>query len=106
MPRKLVSLDQGNESLWPFIETVQGRGYRFIAKAIAASRSDPALLRALARGYQWFAELASGRSISTRQISIREGLSESYVRHVVPLGLLAPSIVESICDGKRASTQR
>ncbi len=29
-------------------------------EATAASRSDPALLRALARGYQWFGELASG----------------------------------------------
>ncbi len=30
-------------------------------EAIAATRTDPALLRALARGHQWFAELASGR---------------------------------------------
>src|SRR5208337_836658 len=30
-------------------------------EAVTVSRSDPALLRALARGYQWFAELASGR---------------------------------------------
>ena len=30
---------------------------------------------------------------------MREGLSDSYVRHVVPLGLLAPELVESICEG-------
>jgi site-specific DNA recombinase len=70
---------------------------------MAARRADPALLRSLARGYEWFAELASGRSISTRQIALRQGLSESYVRHVVPLGLLAPSLIESICDGKQFS---
>jgi len=42
-------------------------------EAVAVSRSDPALLRALSRGYQWFGELASGRVASTRQIAAREG---------------------------------
>jgi hypothetical protein len=70
----------------------------------AAPRSDPALLRALARGYQWFGELASGKAISTRQIATREGLNESYVRHLIPLGLLAPATVESICAGQPAVT--
>jgi hypothetical protein len=66
-------------------------------EAVTASRTDPAQLRALVRGYQWFGELASGRAVSTKQIAVREGLSDSYVRHVVPLGLLAQAIVESIC---------
>jgi len=68
-------------------------------EAIVPARTDPALLRMLARGYQWFGELASGKVSSTRQIAMREGLSDSYVRHVVPLGLLAPELVESICEG-------
>ena len=68
-------------------------------EAVTVSRTDPALLRALARGHQWFGELASGRAASTKQIADREGLSDSYVRRVVPLGLLAPAIVESICAG-------
>ncbi len=54
-----------------------------LGEAVAASRTDPALLRALACGYQWFGELASGRAVSTREIAAREGLSHSYVRHVV-----------------------
>jgi DNA invertase Pin-like site-specific DNA recombinase len=70
-------------------------------ETVAAPRTDPALLRALARGYQWFGELATGRAASTKQIAIREGVSESYVRHLVPLALLAPSIVESICAGRQ-----
>jgi site-specific DNA recombinase len=49
---------------------------------VAVRRKDPALLRALARGYQWFAELAEGRAVSTRQIAAREGVSDSYVRHL------------------------
>jgi site-specific DNA recombinase len=71
-------------------------------EAVTASRTDPALLRALVRGYQWFGELASGRAASTKQIADREDLSDSYVRHVVPLGLLAPTIVESICAGRQS----
>jgi site-specific DNA recombinase len=66
-----------------------------------APRTDPALLRALARGYQWFGELAAGTAVSTRQIAAREGMSDSYVRHMVPLALLAPAIVESICAGRQ-----
>ena len=46
-------------------------------------------------------ELA-GIAASTKQIADREGLSDSYVRHVVPLGLLAPAIVESICVGRQS----
>jgi site-specific DNA recombinase len=64
-------------------------------------RSDPALLRALTRGYQWFGELAAGTVSSTKQIASRERLSDSYVRHMVPLALLAPAIVESICAGRQ-----
>jgi hypothetical protein len=73
-------------------------------EAVVASRSDPALLRALCRGFQWFGELASGRVASTRQIAAREGLSHSYVRHVVPLGLLAPKVIEAICAGQQSVT--
>jgi site-specific DNA recombinase len=70
-------------------------------EAIAVPRRDPALLRALARGYQWFGELAAGTAVSTTQIAAREGLSDSYVRHLVPLALLAPSVVESISAGRQ-----
>lgn len=71
-------------------------------EAVTASRTDPALLRALTRGHRWFGELATGRAASAKQIADREGLSDSYVRHVVPLGLLAPAIVESICAGRQS----
>ena len=71
-------------------------------EAVAVPRTDPALLRALARGYQWFGELAAGTAVSTRQIAAREGVSDSYVRHLVPLALLAPAIVEShLCRAAR-----
>ena len=55
----------------------------------------------MARAYCWFAELASGKALSTLQLAVREGLSHSYVRHAVALGLLAPQIVEAICAGRQ-----
>ena len=73
-------------------------------EAVQASQSNPALLRALARGYLWFGELASGSVASTIEIAIRERLSHSYVRHVVPLGLLAPRLIEAICAGQQSVT--
>src|SRR5260370_4345110 len=36
-------------------------------EAVAVSRSDPALLRTLSPGYQWFVQLASGKAASTRR---------------------------------------
>ena len=39
--------------------------------------------------------------MSTKQIAARESVSEGYVRHLVPLALLAPAIVESICAGRQ-----
>jgi hypothetical protein len=38
-------------------------------------------------------------TVQTMAAAFRE--SDSYVRHMVPLALLAPSIVESICAGRQ-----
>jgi DNA invertase Pin-like site-specific DNA recombinase len=73
-------------------------------EAATTSRSDPALLRAVARSYQWFSELACGKEISTRRIAIREKVDDSFIRRLVPLGLLAPSVIESICTGKQPAS--
>ena len=73
-------------------------------EAARAARSDPALLKAIARGHQWFKELASGRAVFVRQIAKREGVYDSYVKRLIPLALLAPDIVQSICDGSKPAT--
>ncbi len=69
--------------------------------ASTTARTDPALLKVVARAHCWFKELASGAVTSTRQIAHREKLSHSYVRHLLPLGLLPPSLVEAICTGRQ-----
>jgi site-specific DNA recombinase len=67
-------------------------------------RPDPALLKAIARGHQWFKELASGRAASVREIAKRAGVYDSYVKRLIPLAFLAPEIVQSICDGSHPAT--
>lgn len=60
---------------------------------------DRTLLKAIARGYKWFQELASGRSISTSEIARREGIDDGYVRRLMLLGLIAPRVIDSIAEG-------
>jgi hypothetical protein len=83
---------------------VEGRQPANLTPEAVTRHIEIALLRALSRGYQWFGELASGRVASTKQLAAREGLSHSYVRHVVPLGLLAPKVIEAICAGQQSVT--
>jgi hypothetical protein len=61
-------------------------------------------LKAIARGYGWFRELATGVAADTLAIARREGLPDSYVRRIIPLALLAPSLVEAICAGTQPAT--
>src|SRR5208282_847242 len=70
-------------------------------EANQARERDPALLRALARGYRCLRELASGVAADACKIAKRESLDESYVRCLLPLALLAPAIVEAICSDRQ-----
>jgi len=60
---------------------------------------DPALVKAIARGRQWFEDLVSGRAGSLVEIAEAEGVTESYVGRLLPLAFLAPAIVESVLAG-------
>jgi site-specific DNA recombinase len=59
------------------------------------------LLRAVARGHKWFEELPSSRAGFAREIAARERVSERFVRRLIPLAFLSPSIVEAIADGRQ-----
>jgi hypothetical protein len=65
---------------------------------------DAALLKAIARGYGWFQELATGAAADTLAIACREGLPDNYVRRLIPLAFLAPSLVEAVCTGTQPVT--
>ena len=60
---------------------------------------EPALIKAVARAYRWFDELASGRAESLREIAKAEGVGDRYVSRLLPLAFLAPDIVETILAG-------
>jgi len=66
-----------------------------------ASRCDPALLKAIARGRAWFEELATGRARSLGQIAERDGITRRYIRRLVDLAFLSPRLVEAILQGRQ-----
>ena len=80
------------------------RSVRLLKEDLIGDGIDPSLLKAVARGYRWFSELASGRAASIREIAERERVYDSYVKRLIPLALLAPEIVQRICDGSQPAT--
>jgi site-specific DNA recombinase len=62
-------------------------------------RCDPALLKAVARGFRWFNELVSGNARSAAAIARREGMRKQHVGRLLPLAFLAPPIMEAIVRG-------
>jgi site-specific DNA recombinase len=70
-------------------------------KSAPASNLDTTLVRAIGRGRRWFAQLATNRAKDTFEIAQRDGVPDSYVRRLIPLAFLAPSVVEAICTGRQ-----
>jgi DNA invertase Pin-like site-specific DNA recombinase len=62
-----------------------------------ASKADPVLLKALGRAHRWFEALKAGKLVP--EIAREEGIAIGYVRRVLQLAFLAPSIVEAIVNG-------
>ncbi len=67
--------------------------------ATPAPQADPVLVKAVARGRRWFAELASGAVPSLEALAEREGVSPRRITRVLPLAFLAPDIVAAIVAG-------
>jgi site-specific DNA recombinase len=59
------------------------------------------LLKALARGRQWYEWIVAGEVLGQRAIAQRLGLNERYVGRVLECAFLAPDIVEAILDGRQ-----
>jgi site-specific DNA recombinase len=59
------------------------------------------LLKALARGRQWYEWIVAGEVFGQRAIAQRLGLNERYVGRVLECAFLAPDVVEAILDGRR-----
>jgi hypothetical protein len=61
---------------------------------------DGALVKALARAWQWQRMLDEGVYATISDIGEAENISKSYVSRILRLALLAPDIVEAILAGK------
>ena len=63
---------------------------------------DPALIKALARGFRWRRMLEEGRYSSISEMAKAEGIERGYLGTLLRLTLLAPEMVEAILDGHQS----
>jgi hypothetical protein len=64
-------------------------------------RGDPALIKALARGFRWRRMLEEGRYASISEMAKAEGVERGYVGTLLRLTLLPPPMVEAIVAGRQ-----
>ena len=64
------------------------------------ARSDPALVKLVARARNWWDTLAALNGVSLEQMAVRVKLPERYFSKMLQLAFLAPSIVEDIVAGR------
>ena len=64
-------------------------------------RGDPALIKALARGFRWRRMLEEGRYASISEMAAAEKIERGYVGSLLRLTLLPPPMVEAILDGRQ-----
>jgi hypothetical protein len=60
---------------------------------------DPALIKALARGFRWRRMLEEGRYASIRELAIAEKVDRAYVGRLLQLTLMPPQEVEALLGG-------
>jgi len=70
-----------------------------LPSADTSPRSDPTLIKAVARARSWWKRLTSGEVSTLSAIAENEGVTLGHVRRLLPLAFLAPSIVETIVEG-------
>jgi site-specific DNA recombinase len=70
-------------------------------KSAPTSNLDATLVRAITRGRRWFDQLVSNRAKDTFEIAQCDKVPDSYVRRLIPLAFLAPSVVQAICSGRQ-----
>ena len=69
--------------------------------AAVATRSDPALVKALARAHRYQRMLDDGRYASISEMATAEKIERGYLGTLLRLTLLAPAIVEAMLDGRK-----
>jgi site-specific DNA recombinase len=67
-------------------------------------KTDPALVKALARGFVWFEEMATGGAATVTSSAKRERVTDRYVSRLVELAFIDPRIIERVLAGTARST--
>ncbi len=67
------------------------------------TRADPALVKALARAFQYQRLLDEGRYASISEMAAEEEVDRGYLGRILQLTLLAPDIVDALLDGRQPS---
>lgn len=70
-------------------------------EGVVPVRGDPALIKALARGFRWRRMLEEGRYASISEMAKAEGVERGYVGSLLRLTLLPPPMVEAILEGRQ-----
>jgi hypothetical protein len=70
-----------------------------VGSTVAADRSDPSLLRLIAKAWALREALVSSTAPSLTAVAAEQGISQSYATRLVRLAWLAPDIVEAILGG-------
>ena len=68
--------------------------------AAVATRSDPALVKALARAHRYQRMLDQGHHASLTELAAAEKVDRSFLVKLLSLTLLAPDLVEAILEGR------
>jgi DNA invertase Pin-like site-specific DNA recombinase len=74
-----------------------------------STKADPAFVKALARGFSWFEEMATGGADTVTAIAKRERVTDRYVSRLVELAFIDPRIIQRALAGttrSRISTTR
>lgn len=65
------------------------------------ARTDPVLIKALARAHHWWNQLSTGQARSVTELATREGITDRYISKHLPLAFLSPAITEAIMQGRQ-----
>jgi hypothetical protein len=106
MTRPLLSGDRQTLTIRVPLRIRQRVGYKKVISPDGASwapppRVDNAMVKALARAFQWRKQLDEGVYGTLEDLAKAKGAATSYVSRVLRLTLLAPEIVEAILDGRQ-----
>ena len=71
------------------------------SEAALLTRTDPALVKALARAFRYQRLLNEGRYSSISEMAAAERIERGYLGNLVRLTLLAPDLVEAMLDGRQ-----